>query len=392
MNIAKLMIPKVSTAFLHENDTVRQGLERFTIHGYTAIPVLNEREQYIGSVTEGDFLRHLLMTGSTDLKAQEQYRISGIVRRDFCPALPIDAASEEVVSATLNQNFVPIVDGRGTLCGILTRKRVIEYLAQNAVLSVRSEYMYNFDEIIDRRHTNAMNTDGFRQYIFHADENMVFPYKDEEFIRMWVADMEFATPDVVIDAIRRRLDRRIFGYTRVSDPGYYEAFSAWCRRRYGWDFPKEELVMSNGVIPALFELVEYICKPDEKVLFLTPSYAYFKHAADHSGRAYVCSDLINSDGYYSIDWEDLERRCAEPKTRLFIHCDPHNPSGRVWTPQELQRLAGILEKHDMWVISDEIHCDLLRRGQVHTPLGKVMPGYKSSSPAWRRARPSTSRG
>lgn len=236
--------------------------------------------------------------------------------------------------------------------------------------------MYNFDEIIDRRHTNAMNTDGFRQYIFHADENMVFPYKDEEFIRMWVADMEFATPDVVIDAIRRRLDRRIFGYTRVSDPGYYEAFSAWCRRRYGWDFPKKELVMSNGVIPALFELVEYICKPDEKVLFLTPSYAYFKHAADHSGRAYVCSDLINSDGYYSIDWEDLERRCAEPKTRLFIHCDPHNPSGRVWTPQELQRLAGILEKHDMWVISDEIHCDLLRRGQVHTPLGKVMPGYK----------------
>ena len=132
MNIAKLMIPKVSTAFLHENDTVRQGLERFTIHGYTAIPVLNEREQYIG------FLRHLLMTGSTDLKAQEQYRISGIVRRDFCPALPIDAASEEVVSATLNQNFVPIVDGRGTLCGILTRKRVIEYLAQKCS-SIREE-------------------------------------------------------------------------------------------------------------------------------------------------------------------------------------------------------------------------------------------------------------
>ena len=138
MNIAKLMIPKVSTAFLHENDTVRQGLERFTIHGYTAIPVLNEREQYIGSVTEGDFLRHLLMTGSTDLKAQEQYRISGIVRRDFCPALPIDAASEEVVPATLNQNFVPIVDGRGTLCGILTRKRVIEYLAQKCS-SIRKE-------------------------------------------------------------------------------------------------------------------------------------------------------------------------------------------------------------------------------------------------------------
>ena len=133
--------------------------------------------------------------------------------------------------------------------------------------------------------------------------------------------------------------------------------------------------MSNGVIPALFELVEYICRPDEKVLFLTPSYAYFKYAADHSSRDYACSDLINEDGYYSIDWDDLERRCADPKTTLFIHCNPHNPSGRVWRPKELERLADILERHNMWVISDEIHCDLLRRGQTHTPLGKIMPDY-----------------
>ncbi len=134
MNIAKLMIPKVYTAFLHENDTIRQGLECFTIHGYTAIPVLNEREQYIGSVTEGDFLRHVLATGTTELKAQEQYRIKSIVRRDFCPALPIDADGAEVVAATLDQNFVPIVDGRGTLCGILTRKSVIKYLSEAAGL------------------------------------------------------------------------------------------------------------------------------------------------------------------------------------------------------------------------------------------------------------------
>ena len=215
--------------------------------------------------------------------------------------------------------------------------------------------MYDFDEIIDRRHTNAMNTDGFRDYIFHADESMVFPYKDEEFIRMWVADMEFATPDVVIDGIRERLDKRIFGYTRVFEKSYFDAFAAWCRRRYGWEFGREELVMSNGVIPALFELVEYICAPDEKVLFLTPSYAYFKYAADHSAREYVCSDLVNTDGYYSIDWDDFERKCADEKTRLFIHCNPHNPSGRVWSPEELERLADILERHDMWVISDEIH-------------------------------------
>ena len=131
MNIARIMIPKVSTVFLHEKDAVRQGLERFMVHGYTAIPVLNEQEQYIGSVTEGDFLRHLLTVRTTDLKEQEQYRIESIVRRDFCPALPIDAEFQKVVAATLNQNFVPIVDGRGVLCGILTRKNMIEYLAEN---------------------------------------------------------------------------------------------------------------------------------------------------------------------------------------------------------------------------------------------------------------------
>ncbi|WP_440443735.1 CBS domain-containing protein [Phascolarctobacterium succinatutens] len=113
MNIAKIMIPKISTVFLHEKDTIRQGLE-----------------QYIGSVTEGDFLRHLLVCQTTDLKVQEGYRLGSIVRRDFCPALQIDADSEQVVTSMLNQNFVPIVDGRNALCGILTRKRLIEFLAQ----------------------------------------------------------------------------------------------------------------------------------------------------------------------------------------------------------------------------------------------------------------------
>ena len=134
--------------------------------------------------------------------------------------------------------------------------------------------------------------------------------------------------------------------------------------------------MSNGIIPALFEMVEYICKPDEKVLFLTPSYAYFKYAADASHRESVCSDLINTDGYYTIDYEDLEKKAADEKTTLFILCNPHNPSGRVWKEEELKKIGEIIEKNDMWVISDEIHCDLLRLDQKHIPLGKVMPDYK----------------
>lgn len=234
---------------------------------------------------------------------------------------------------------------------------------------------YDFDEIIDRRGTNAMNTDGFRSYLFQ-DEDITFPFSDEDFIRLWVADMEFAVPDVILEAVRRRLDRRIFGYTGVFDPAYVEAFRSWNKRRYGWDFPDEHVVTSPGIVPALYHLVRLLTKPDEKVLILTPSYAFFKHAPDFYGREAVCSDLINDGNYYRMDLEDIKRKAADEKTTLCIFCNPHNPTGRVWTKAELTSFARIMEEEDVWVISDEIHCDLLRRGQQHLPLGKVMEGYQ----------------
>ncbi|WP_333887227.1 hypothetical protein [Clostridium sp.] len=130
--------------------------------------------------------------------------------------------------------------------------------------------IYNFDEIIDRKGTNAMNTDGFRDYIFHSAPTMKFPFADDEFIRMWVADMEFATPPEIIQAVKERLDRRIFGYTKIFHTEYYKAFSKWTKRHYNWTFEKDHLLTSPGIIPALYELVEYICKPDEKILIVTP--------------------------------------------------------------------------------------------------------------------------
>lgn len=130
MNIAKIMIPKVCTVFLSEKQTVRQGLEILTRNGYTAIPVLDADQHYMGCINEGDFLRHILSLGTTDKKALENTRVGELVRRDFCPALNIDADDQEVISSILNQNFVPIVDGRNTLCGILTRRGVIAYLAE----------------------------------------------------------------------------------------------------------------------------------------------------------------------------------------------------------------------------------------------------------------------
>ncbi len=236
---------------------------------------------------------------------------------------------------------------------------------------------YNFDEIIDRRNTNALNTDGFRGYIFHAGPEMQFPFKDEEFVRMWVADMEFACCPAICDAIRARVDRRIFGYTMMFDDAYYRAFSGWCERRYGWSFPKEELCFSPGIIPALYQLVEDLIGKDETFVIATPSYGYFLHAAEYNNVPVLCSDLNrDEDGGFSIDYEDLEKKCADPRVKMLLWCNPHNPTGRVWTEEELKRVGAIAEKHDLWIVSDEIHCDLLRQGICHTPMGKVLPDYR----------------
>ena len=134
MNVAKIMIPKVCTVFLNEKQTVRQELEILTRNGYTAIPVLDADQHYIGCINEGDFLRHMLSINTTDKKELEKTRVGDLVRRDFCPALNINAEDEEVIASILNQNFVPIVDGRNALCGILTRRGVIAYLAEQKTL------------------------------------------------------------------------------------------------------------------------------------------------------------------------------------------------------------------------------------------------------------------
>lgn len=234
---------------------------------------------------------------------------------------------------------------------------------------------YNFDEIIERRNTNALNTDGFRGYIFHAGPEKVFTFKDEEFIRMWVADMEFATPPEIRDAMKARIDKKIFGYSGVYDSEYYDIFSKWCKDMYDWEFPQEQLRFSAGIIPALYQLVEDLVAPDGKFLTLAPAYGYFLHAAEYNDVELVTSNLKNDNGYFTIDFDDLEKKAADPDVKLLMWCNPHNPTGRVWTQEELKKVADIVEKNDLWIISDEIHCDLLRQGLRHTPMAKVMPDY-----------------
>lgn len=236
---------------------------------------------------------------------------------------------------------------------------------------------YNFDEIVDRYHTNALNTDGFRGYIFHDFEGKkVFPFKDDEFVRMWVADMEFAMCPDILQAIKDRVDKRIIGYSQVFEPSFYAAYNAWNEKMYGWTYPKEEICFSLGIIPALYELVELLLTDHEYAIINTPAYGYFQHPIDAKHKHAIHNKLVrDSDGHWSIDFDALEKDAESPMVKLLIWCNPQNPTGRVWTEEELKRVAAIVEKHNLWIISDEIHCDILRQGVHHTPMAKVMPDY-----------------
>ncbi|MEY0450817.1 MalY/PatB family protein [Proteus terrae] len=237
---------------------------------------------------------------------------------------------------------------------------------------------YNFDEIIDRKDTDALNYDGWRQYIFKADKDAQFAFADNEFIRMWVADMDFSTPPEVLDAIKARLDRKILGYTKVYDNEYYQIFKNWCQRHYDWEIDPREIVLSPGIIPALNRLVPLLIKEDESILIQTPSYTPFKQAGDYNSRQVIYSDLLEEDGEYAVDFADMERKIKDKSLniKLFILCNPQNPTGKVWIEEELIKMGKLCIENDIWIISDEIHCDLLRNGVTHTPIAKLFPHYE----------------
>lgn len=237
----------------------------------------------------------------------------------------------------------------------------------------REKTKYNFDKIINRQGSNAMGVDGFRDYLFDENDQLNFPCEDHEFISMWVADMEFATSPDILNAIKKRVDHGILGYSKIFDTKYKESFIQWTKSKYGYAFNKEHIVASQGVLPALYDLIEYLCEPGEKALTMTPSYAFFKHAMDYNSRELVITDLICNDGEYDMDLEDIRKKTSDEKVTLCIFCNPHNPTGRLWTEAELKELGKICFENNVVIISDEIHCDLLRKGRVFTPLEKLFP-------------------
>lgn len=234
---------------------------------------------------------------------------------------------------------------------------------------------YNFDEIIDRRHTNAVNIDGYVDYLFDDTIELKPNVPKDELIKMWIADMDFATPDFIIESIKDRLNKQILGYSMVFETDYFAAFSNWLKQNHNLNISKDALTFSHGIIEALELLVSLICNQTDKVLILTPTYSPFQTVCDKNNISTVYSQLKNNNGYYMIDYGDIKNKVAQENIKLCIFCNPHNPTGRAWNKDELKQFMSIMKAYDIWVVSDEIHCDIKRKSTTHTPLSTIFPEY-----------------
>lgn len=229
---------------------------------------------------------------------------------------------------------------------------------------------YDFDKRIDRTGTNALALEGHNAYLF-GETNQ--PGQNHDLIPLWVADMQFECAPALLNPMQERLDHGIFGYTENFDDALFKAFQAWSSKRYDWEPPSDDLHTSLGVIPALFSLVEFLCQPGERALTLSPAYGFFAKAAQAKGVQLVTTPLQRYDDQYFIDFEDLARHLADPLVSIFFLCHPHNPTGRIWTEEELLQIASMCRTHGVKVVSDEVHCDLLRVGNKHRPLAQICP-------------------
>ena len=226
---------------------------------------------------------------------------------------------------------------------------------------------YDLDTPVDRMGTNSIKW----EFMESLD-----PEAGPGTLPFWVADMDFPCPQPVIDALHARVDRRIFGYSSCKTPEYFRAVCGWYKRRFNWSMEAADIVYSPGVVPAVNYIVDILTEPGDGVLIQPPVYYPFANAIRNHGRRIVENPLIDRGGRYEMDYEDLDRKASESKARLLILSSPHNPVGRVWTEEELRALGEICERHEIVILSDEIHCDITRSGVRHVPLEVVLPEYR----------------
>lgn len=236
---------------------------------------------------------------------------------------------------------------------------------------------YDFDKPVDRHGTNSYKYDTM---------------PSEDVIPLWVADMDFETAPVVQEALRKRIEHGCFGYTAVPE-SFYEATIQWFSRRHGWTPKRESFVYTSGVVPAISAIIKSLTLPGDKVLVQTPVYNCFFSSIRNNGCQVEYSPLhykMQKEEYdmdkaealenqpwdshlssYSIDFYDFEQKCADPRVRIFILCNPHNPAGKAWTATELRRIGDICKRHNVFVIADEIHCEFVSPGYQYTPFASV---------------------
>ena len=213
---------------------------------------------------------------------------------------------------------------------------------------------YDFDELIERRGTGCVKWDE----------------ASSEVIPLWVADMDFKAAPAILEAVKKRAEHGVFGYTVVEED-YYVAIISWFQRRHQWKIRREEILYTTGVVPAMSVAIKALTMPGEKVLILSPDYNCFFSSVRNNGCEVLESGLKRVGDTFEVDFEDFEAKCADEKTTVFLLCNPHNPTGRVWTKEELERMNDICLKYGVKVVSDEIHCELIMPGYKFQPFAAV---------------------
>lgn len=216
---------------------------------------------------------------------------------------------------------------------------------------------YDFDEIVQRKHTDCFKYDNVKEV-----------FGTEDVIPMWIADMDFRTPPFIVEALRRRMEHEVLGYTYTSDR-WKPAIQSWVSRRYGWDVKPEEIGFVGGVVPAISFAIQCFTSVGDKVLIQPPVYHPYHHVPLDLERTLVTNPLKLVDGRLEVDFADFEEKVKG--CRLFLLCNPHNPCGRVWSKEELQRMCDICVRNNVLIVSDEIHCDMTLKGFRHTPFATV---------------------
>ena len=235
---------------------------------------------------------------------------------------------------------------------------------------------YNFDEVTKRRGTGCVKWD--TEHPIANSQALIA--NDKEMIPLWVADMDFKAAPAIQEAIRKRAEHGVFGYTHVDD-SYYDAIISWFGRRYQWTIGREEILYTIGVVPAMSVAIKALTMPGERVLILSPDYNCFFSSIRNNGCEVVETVLQFSEtnNRFEIDWQDFEAQCADEKTTVFLLCNPHNPTSRVWTKEELTRMNDICLRYHVKVVSDEIHCELIMPGHKFQPFAAVSEACRQNS-------------